>query len=120
GRFICEQKLRSGDDRPGNADQLLLSTRKLAWIQIFFTDDLETVEHVGYECGALACAVPAIRQRYIEILVNREIIEQMILLKSETDLLVPQCRSLFRFQMVRCISVEKVFSGPPVVVRSPQ
>src|SRR5438067_8360613 len=116
--FICEQKFRSGDDRPGNADQLLLATRKLAWIQIFFTDDLETVEHVGYECGALACAVPAIRQRYIEILVNREIVEQMILLKHETNLLVAQCRSLFRFQMMRCGSVEKVFTGPAVIVHS--
>src|SRR5205823_8678578 len=118
GRFICEQKLRSGDDRAGNADELLLTSGELRGIQIFLADDLETVEHVSYECGALACAVPAIRQRYIEILVNREIVEQMILLKNETNLLVAQCRSLFRFQMMRCGSVEKVFTGPAVIVHS--
>src|SRR5439155_1621265 len=42
----------------------------------------------------------------------------MILLKNETDLLVAQCRSLFWFQMMRCSSVEKVFTGPAVIVHS--
>src|SRR5439155_25828734 len=94
--FIGEQKFRLGDDRPGNPDQLLLAAGKLAWVQIFFTDDPKAIEHVGHERGALAFTVAAIRQRYIEVLVNRQVIEQMILLKHEADLLVSQRSTLLR------------------------
>src|SRR5439155_26228558 len=96
GWFISEQKLRLGDDRSRNADQLLLSAGKLTRIQILFADDLKTVEDVRYHRGAFALFVVAIRQRDIEVLVNREIIEQVILLEHESDLLIPQRGAFFR------------------------
>src|SRR5205814_3143378 len=100
GRFIGEQKLRLGDDRSRNADQLLLAAGKLRWIQILFADDLETVEHVRYHRGAFAFFVVAIRQWDIEVFVNREVIKQVILLEHESDLLVPQRGAFLRLQMM--------------------
>jgi hypothetical protein len=40
----------------------------------------------------------------------------MVLLKNKTDLLVPECGALFRFQMMHGRFVQKVFALPPVVV----
>src|SRR5206468_1591228 len=85
GRLVGEQKLWLGNDRSRDTHKLLLSAGKLARIQIFFADDLEAIQHVSHQRGALAFAVPAIRQRYIEVLVNRKVIEQMVLLKDEAD-----------------------------------
>src|SRR6266566_2592142 len=98
--FVSEQKLRFGDDRACNTYQLLLATGKLTRIQIFFADDLETVERVGHQSSALAFAVAPIGERDIEVLVNREVIEQVILLKHEADLLVSQRGAFLRLQMM--------------------
>ena len=87
-RFVSKEESRLGNDRASDADKLLLSAGKLTRIQVFFADDLETIERVSHECGALAFAIFAIRQRNVEVLINREIIEQMILLNNETNLLV--------------------------------
>src|SRR5207249_7351067 len=76
--FVSEQKLGLSNNRPRNTDELLLPAGKLTRIQIFFSDDLETVERVGHQSGALAFTIPAIRQRYIELLVYGDVIEQMI------------------------------------------
>src|SRR5438034_5686042 len=116
--FVGEEKFRFSNNGPCNTDQLLLPAGKLARIQIFFADDLKTVEHVGHESSALAFAVPAIRQRYVEVLVNREVIEQMILLKHEADLLVPQCGAFLRLQMMHGGFAQKIFTAPAVVVHS--
>src|SRR5438067_553251 len=116
--FISEQKLGLGNNRPRNTDELLLPAGKLTRIQIFFANDLETVERVGHERGALAFTIPAIRQRYIEVLVNGEVIEQMILLEHEADLLVPQCGAFLRFQMMNRGFAQKIFTAPAVVVHS--
>src|SRR6266566_5515813 len=58
--FVSEQKLGLSNNRPRNTDELLLPAGKLTRIQIFFSDDLETVERVGHQSGALAFTIPAI------------------------------------------------------------
>src|SRR5262249_61107914 len=58
----------------------------------------------------------AIRQRDLEVLVNREIVEQMVLLKDKTDLLVPQRGALLRLQMMHSCVVQRVFAFPAVIV----
>src|SRR5262245_21435821 len=58
----------------------------------------------------------AIRQWDFEVLVNGEIVEQMILLKYETDLLVPKRRALFRLQMIHRSFAQKIFALPAVIV----
>src|SRR5205823_13940251 len=118
GRLVGEEKLRFSNNRPCNTDELLLPAGKLTRIQIFFANDLETVERVGHQCGAFALAVPAIRQRDVEVLVNREVIQQVILLKHEADLLVPQRSAFLRFQMMNRGFAQKIFTAPTVVVHS--
>src|SRR4029453_19175288 len=117
-RFVSKEKSGVGNDRASDADKLLLSAGKLTRVQVFFADDLETIERVGHECGALAFAIFAIRQRNVEVLVNRKIVEQVILLKDETDLLVAQRRSLFRLQIVHCSLIEKILPRPTVIVHT--
>src|SRR5262245_7235490 len=58
----------------------------------------------------------AIRQWDFKVLVNREIVEQMILLKYETDLLVSERGALFRLQMMHCGFAQRIFALPAVVV----
>ena len=66
-----------GDDRACDADQLLLAAGKLARIKILFPDDVEAIERVGDDRGALAFAVRAIGERDVEVLVDRQVVEQM-------------------------------------------
>jgi hypothetical protein len=115
-RFIREQEFGIGDDGAGYPDQLLLATGKLARIQIFLADNLKTVERVRHQCSQFALTIMPIRKWDIEVLVNRQIVEQMILLKNESDLLVSQSGALFRFQMMHRGLVEKVFAGPSVIM----
>src|SRR5262245_193527 len=58
----------------------------------------------------------AIGQRDLEVLVHREIVEQMVLLKDETDLFVPQRGALLWLQMMNGSFVQKIFALPAVVV----
>ena len=97
GRLVRQNQFRTGDDGARNTDELLLSARELARIEILFPDDVETVERVGDHRGAFLFSDVPIGKRDVEILVNGQVIEQMILLKDEADLLVPQRAARIRF-----------------------
>src|SRR5262245_7214008 len=58
----------------------------------------------------------AIRQRNLEVLVNREIVEQVVLLKDEADLLVPERGALLWLQMMHCAFAQRIFTLPAVIV----
>src|SRR5206468_6764583 len=115
---VGEQKLGLSNNRPRNTNELLLPAGKLTRIQILFANDLETVERVSHERSALTLAVAAIGERDIEVLVNREVVEQMILLEHEADLLVPQRGAFLRLQMMNRGFAQKIFTAPAVVVHS--
>src|SRR5882724_4517876 len=116
--LIRQQQFGRGNDGAGYSDELLLAAGKLPRIQIFFADNLKTIERVGHECGAFALTIMPIRERNIEVLVNRQIVEQMILLENESDLLISQCGALFRFKMMHRRLIEKIFAGPSVIVNA--
>ncbi len=120
GRFVGEDELRLGDDRARDADELLLAAGELAGIEILFPDDGETIERVGDEGAALRFAVAAIRERDVEVLVNRQVIEQVVVLENETDLLVAQDSALLRFQLMDRGAVEEIFAAPAEVVHAEQ
>ena len=46
-RFICQDQLGLGDDGASDADQLLLATGKLIRVEVFFSDDLESIKGIG-------------------------------------------------------------------------
>src|SRR5207302_2668881 len=115
---VSKQKFGRGDNGAGYPDELLLTAGELPRIQIFFADDLKTVERVGHERSAFALTIMSIREWNIEVLVNGQIVQQMILLENESDLLVSQTGALFRFQMMHRGLIEKIFAGPPVIVHA--
>ena len=118
GRLVRQNQFWVGDDRASDADQLLLSAGKLPRIQILFRYDLKTVERVRYSRLALVLADLSIGERNLEIFINRQIVEQMILLENETDLFVAQRGSFFGFQMMNGRFIQKIFAAPSVVVHA--
>src|SRR2546430_122459 len=117
-RFISQDQLWTGNDRARHADKLLLAARKLARIQILLRDHLKSIERIGYDRGPLVPADFSIRQRDLEVFVNRQIVEQMILLKNEADVLVAQRRAFLGFQMMDRGVIEKILAGPTVIVHA--
>src|ERR1051326_6640737 len=118
GRLVGQEQFRIRDDRPGDADQLLLATGKLTWIQIFFSNNLKTIERIGHDCGAFMLADFAVGKRDLEVLVNGQVIEQMILLKDEPDLFVSERGAFFRLQMMNADTAEIIFAAPAVIVHA--
>ena len=104
GRLVGQDQFWLGDDRARDADQLLLAAGKLARIEILFADDREAIERVGDERGALRFAVAPIGERDVEVLVNRQVVEQIVVLENETDLLVTQRGALFWFRRWTAVS----------------
>src|SRR4051812_432236 len=112
GRFVGEDELRLGNDRPCDADELLLATGELARVEIFFPDDGKAIERIGNERGPLRFAVTAIGKGDVEILVNRQVIKQVVVLKNEADLLVAQDGALLRLEAMDGRFVEVIFARP--------
>src|SRR5215469_18251862 len=87
GRLIGEDEFGISHYRARYSHKLLLSTGELIRIEIFFAHDLEAIENIGHHAGALLAANVAIGQWYVEVFVNRQIVEQVIALKDKTDVL---------------------------------
>ena len=94
GRLVGEDHLRVRDHRARDADQLLLAARELVRIEILLADDLEAVEDVADHALALLPADVAVRERNLEVLVDRQVVEQVIALEDEADVLLVQLRAL--------------------------
>src|SRR6266566_6212491 len=116
--LIRQQQFGRGNDGAGYSDELLLAAGELPRIQIFFADNLKTIERVGHQSSPFALTIVPIREWNIEVLVDGKIVEQMILLENESDLLISQRGALFRFQMMQRGLIEKIFAGPSVIVHA--
>ena len=88
------------------------------WIQIFFSDDLKTIECIGDSRGSFALVYFPIRERNLEVLVNSQVIEEMILLENKSDLFVAQRRTFFCLEMMDRGVAKKIFAAPAVIVHS--
>src|SRR5262249_26091751 len=117
-RLVRQNQFRVGDNCARHTDELLLAAGKLAWIQILFGDDLKLVERVGHDRGPLSAANFAIRERDLEIFVNRQVVEQMVLLENKTDVFIAEGGSFLGLQMMDRGVVENIFPGPAVVVHA--
>ena len=76
------------DDGARDGDELLLSARELAGIQVLLADDVEPIEDVADHAVAIGFLDVAVRQRHVEVLVHRQVIEQVIALEHEADVLL--------------------------------
>ena len=118
GRFVGQDEFWFGDDCACDADQLLLAAGELARVKVLFADDREAIEGIGDERGAFRFAVASIGERDVEVLVNRQVIEQIVVLENETDLLVTQGGALFWFEAMDGGFIEVIFAGPTEVVHA--
>src|ERR1700693_3517639 len=75
----------------------------------FFATILEPFQRVGDDRGAFGLADLSVGERDLEVLVNRQVVEQMILLEDETDIFVAERRTLLGFQMMDGGVLEKIF-----------
>src|SRR5438067_3100527 len=117
-RLVGQDQFSIRDHRARNADELLLPARKLARIKILFPDDVKAVERVAHDRIASSLVHVPIGERDIEVLVNREVVEQVIILKNKPDLLVPERRALLRFQGMDRRVFEIVFAAPGMIVHA--
>ena len=85
GWLVCQNQAWIGDHRSCDGDQLLLTSGELVGIEIFLSDHLETIQAVAYNRLAFAAFDVAIRERNIEVLVNRQAIEQVISAETRTQ-----------------------------------
>src|SRR5581483_5113052 len=110
--------LRIRDHRARDAHELLLTARELIRIEILLADDLEAVEDVGHHALAIFSADIPIRERNLEVLVHRQVVEQVIALEYEPDVLLVQFRALLRIQPMDRLLHEVVLAGPRAVVHA--
>src|ERR1041384_7367823 len=97
-RLVPENKTRISDYCAHDADPLCLSTGKLGRIEILLTDDLKSIERVADDRLAILPTHVSIRERQLEILEHRLIVEQVGTLKDEADVFVPQFSALLGLQ----------------------
>ena len=67
---------------------------------------------------AILAAHVAIRERNLQVLVDREVVEQVVALKHEADVLLVQLRSLFRIQPMDRLVHEVALARPRAVVHA--
>ena len=79
---------------------------------------LKRVEDVGDHALALGLLDVAIRQRQIDVLVDRQVVEQVIALEDEADVLLLQPHAVLRRQLVHRLVEQPVLAGPGAVVHA--
>ena len=112
GRFVREYELRIRNHGARNRHELLLAAGELAGVEILLADNMKTVEGVGYDRCTLRSLDVAIRERDVEVLVDREIVEQVVLLEDESDVAFVQLVAVFDFEFMYRVVVQPVFSVP--------
>src|SRR5690348_13874827 len=98
-----------------DANELLLSTGKLAREEILFRHDLKAIERIRHHTLALMSRDVLIGKREVDILRDGEIIEQVITLKNHSDVAFGEFRAYFPLHAVNSALAEPVFAIPTVV-----
>ena len=97
------------------ADQLLLSAGKLAGIKIFLGDDLEMVERFGHHALPLTARNVFVGERQIDVLLHRQVVEQVIALEDHADIALGQFGALLALHRVHGLLAKPVLACPLVV-----
>src|SRR5436190_13651308 len=116
--FIRQDQSRIRDHGARYSDELLLPAGELVRIEVLLSDNLKPIERVGDDGLALAPLDIAIRERDVEILVNRETVKQVVLLEDETDVPLVKFDAVFRFHFVNRFGEEVILALPITVEHS--
>ncbi len=95
-RLVRQDERGLGDHGARDADELLLAAGELAGIEILLAHDAEAVERVADQALALGRLDVAVGERQVEVLVDREVVDQVVALEDEADV-----RSLQRLPVLR-------------------
>src|SRR5579864_9368661 len=116
GWLVRQEQLGARDHGAGYGHQLLLAARQLVGEQILLTDNLKAVERIANDALPLGLLHVAIGKRNVQILENRQAVQQVIALKNESDIPVAQIAALILIQIVDRLIHEVILAGPGAVV----
>src|SRR5688572_28097709 len=85
GRLVGQDEPRAGDHGARDSHQLLLAAGELRRIEVLLGHDPEAVERIGDQRLSLVLPDVAVGQRQVEVLGNREVVQQVIALEHEAD-----------------------------------
>ena len=112
GGLVGQNQLRFGDHGSRHGDELLLAARKLAGVEVFLGDDVEPVERVGHNRLALRPLDVSVGEGDVQVFGDREIVEQVVLLKHEPDISFVQLSPLLHIHLVDGLVEKIIFTGP--------
>src|SRR5215475_14712042 len=117
-RLIGQYEPWIRDHRASDGNELLLTAGKLIRIKVLLADDLKSVERVCDDRLSFAALDIPIGERNVQVFVNREVIQQMVLLEHETNVSLIQFHAISRFHLVNRVGQEVELSLPVTVEHS--
>src|SRR5262249_43074442 len=111
-RLVGEEELGPPDEGPRDGDELLLAAGELRRVEILLRDDVEAVERVGDQAGALRALDVLVGEREVEVLGDRQIVQQVVALEDEPDVALVKGRALLRTERVDRMSEEVELARP--------
>src|SRR6185369_13955076 len=110
GRLVGEQDRRLAHHRAGHRDALLLTARELRRVVLHPVRHADPLQGLLHALLALLRRHAAIGQRQLDVLVHRQVADQVERLEDETDLLVPDPRPLRERQGRDLLRVQHVLA----------
>src|SRR5438477_6536120 len=114
-RLIGQQQRGLMDYCARYSHKLLLPARKLARKQVLLGDNLETVKRVRNHALPLLVRDVFVGEWKINILADREVIEQVIALKHHSDIALGNIGALFALHLMHGLFTKPVFAFPAVI-----
>src|ERR1700691_477829 len=76
---------------------------------------MEPVQRIAHQTGALGRFDVAVRQRNVEVLVDRQVVDQVVALEHEADVLLVQLHAVLGLHLVNGMIQEVELAGPSAV-----
>ncbi len=115
GGLVGQDQFRISDHGARHRDQLLLPAGQLARVEIALADDVEAVERIADNGRALRALDVAVRERNVEVLIHRQVIDQVVALEYEADVLLVEFDAVLRLHAVYLVAEEFEFARPGAI-----
>ena len=113
--FIGQQQRGPVNHGASHANQLLLSAGKLVGIKIFLGDNLEMVQRLCHHALPLSARDVLVRQRQIDVLLHRQVVQQVIALEDHADFALGQLGAVFALHQVDGLLAKPILPRPLIV-----
>ncbi len=117
-RLVGENQLWAEDDRARDAHELLLAAGKLVREQVFLADNVEAIECVANQADAFLVRDVLVGKWHFQIFEDRQIVDQVIALKHESDVCLMQLIALLDVEFVDRFAKKVVVPGPSAIEHS--